>query len=608
MATKLYRREWNCSRLKIELACFLHGLSVDDGGLGKVEHFWNVVKILWPEGSARGFVRNPWSEKMIEEACRWKYLSVSGPASASKTETYALWSIVNFIAAPMDTMVLVTSTSLKDSRKRIWGAIMDLWQHASTPLWGKPVDSIGMIRCDLGDGKVNHRAGIALIAGEPRKEKESIGKLIGIKNKRVLLIGDELPELSPALVEAGVSNLESNDYFQFIGLGNPKSMFDPHGALSKPKAGWKSISFRDVEWETDLGYAIRFDSELSPNILEGADIYPFLPTRKKIETAKRTNGENSLAYWRMCRAFWCPEGASEGIYSEVDIMAAEADSTVVKWIGTPEPYAGLDLSFSSGGDATRAAFGLLGHTQDGQVLLMTDHVMIAEDKDSPIPRNRQIAQKYMAACAARSVKPEHAGYDQTGAGSSFGDILAEVWSPEVYGVYFGGGPSDSLVGAEQIPAADKYANRVSELWDVGSDYLRAGQIRGITSELANEMTSRRRSTVKRAGKVLLLVESKKEIRRRTGKSPDLADAAFILLDVCRVRGKFRPQVGLVRSTAKRKKWSTFVTGQGEVNRGPTTADTMEEFMRDNSRVRPQRRRYKAPMIAGGGWGNATLLH
>jgi hypothetical protein len=36
------------SELQIELVWFLTGLSVADGGLGKAEHFWNVMAMLWP--------------------------------------------------------------------------------------------------------------------------------------------------------------------------------------------------------------------------------------------------------------------------------------------------------------------------------------------------------------------------------------------------------------------------------------------------------------------------------------------------------------------------------------------------------------------------------
>ncbi len=96
-------------------------------------------------------MRNPWSDKMIDCACEHQFLSVSGPASASKSETFAAWALVNYLSAPLDTCVLVTSTSLKDSRKRIWGSITDLWLNSTVPLWGKLVDSVGMIRADWGD-------------------------------------------------------------------------------------------------------------------------------------------------------------------------------------------------------------------------------------------------------------------------------------------------------------------------------------------------------------------------------------------------------------------------------------------------------------------------
>jgi hypothetical protein len=36
------------SCIEIELVCFIKGLSVNDGGLGKAEHFWNIATMLWP--------------------------------------------------------------------------------------------------------------------------------------------------------------------------------------------------------------------------------------------------------------------------------------------------------------------------------------------------------------------------------------------------------------------------------------------------------------------------------------------------------------------------------------------------------------------------------
>ncbi len=51
----LYGRDWGeMNPLQIEPVCFLSGLSVADGGLGKAQHFWNVVAMLWPATSRFG--------------------------------------------------------------------------------------------------------------------------------------------------------------------------------------------------------------------------------------------------------------------------------------------------------------------------------------------------------------------------------------------------------------------------------------------------------------------------------------------------------------------------------------------------------------------------
>ena len=111
-----FSHEW--TDLMIELHCFKLKHSEEDGGLGQFGHFKNVVDMLWNRpDSPLNFSWNPWSVRMIEEACVNKNLAVAGCASSSKTMTYALWGMVNWLASPADTMVLMTSTSLKDARK-----------------------------------------------------------------------------------------------------------------------------------------------------------------------------------------------------------------------------------------------------------------------------------------------------------------------------------------------------------------------------------------------------------------------------------------------------------------------------------------------------------
>lgn len=543
MPFERYGEEWpdGTTDLTIELIAFTDGWAPEDGGLGKVNHFWNLVEMLWNRpGSPKRFERHPWAERMAEAACEHDYLSVAGCASSGKTDFFAVWGILNYLGDPRHTMVLVTSTSLKDSRKRIWGAIRDYWQ-AVPGLPGKLVDSLGLIRFEEEGVTSSDRCGITLIAAEKKREKDAVGKMIGFKNKRVLVICDELPELSEAILEACYSNLApsargSGRYFQLIGIGNPNSYYDPFGVFSKPMHGWSSISPMDEEWETEKGYCIRFDGERSPNILAGEELYPWMITQEKIDQAKKDLGPDSLAYWRMMRGFWCPTGGSDGIYSEADIIRNEAEKTPV-WLEPPIKVAALDPAFTNGGDRCPLYFGLLGRNQDGLVTLCYDeYVLLSEEvaiKDEP--RAYQIVRQFRQHCEDREIPPHNVAFDATGGGAPFGDVVAALWSSEVLRVNFGGKASDMKISAlDKKKGSERYVNRVTEIWFSGKEFLRTGQLKGISRDLAKEMCSRTYSTEKTT-QMRVKVESKIEMRSRMGKSPDLADAAFILLDLCRQR-------------------------------------------------------------------------
>jgi len=57
---------------------------------------------------------------------------------------------------------------------------------------------------------------------------------------------------------------------------------------------------------------------------------------------------------------------------------------------------------------------------------------------------------------------------------------------------------------------------------------------GISDVLAKEMCIRRYEMVK-SGNLRVKVETKAELKQRMGQSPDIADAAFIALDLARQR-------------------------------------------------------------------------
>ena len=526
----------------LESRCYAqHGIARPPslGGLGRDGHFWKIAELLWGPKSSKHFIRHPWAEKFIYHAARVKYLGVSGCGQSGKTDAAACWAIVNWLADPENTLVLVTSTSLKDSRKRIWGSVTAYFQAAAVGLPGKLVDSLGMIRTIDQQGNANNdKAGISLIAGEKKKEKETIGKLIGMKNQNVLLIADEFPELSEAILEAAYSNLALNPVFNMIGIGNFASIYDPFGVFVRPKKGYGTITLEDDEWDTEKGYCIRFDGTRSPNILEGRDRkteYPIYNSRN-LKEHRETLGENSARFWRMCRSFPAPLGTEDTIYTEMDLIAG-AVSERPTWLSTPTRISALDPSFTNGGDRSMQLICSYGQATNGLwTLCFDEYLPLHDDAGKRVPRDYQIARAFRDNCMKFGVSPENAGLDSTAAGSVLLSIVHEEWSPLVLGINFSGYPTEMLVSAsDPVTARDKFDRRVSELWWVGREFVKYGQIKGVNDDLARELKARKYTTQKGPEGLKIKVETKRDMKDRLGFSPDIADTAAVALDIARSR-------------------------------------------------------------------------
>ena len=199
--------------------------------------------------------------------------------------------------------------------------------------------------------------------------------------------------------------------------------------------------------------------------------------------------------------------------------------------------AGIVPAFTNGGDRTILSIAEVGYAKNGQyVCQFTDAVHLNDDAtNKAVPRTYQIVQQIVEHCKRRMVSPENVAVDATGAGAPFCDVLAGEWSPNFMRVTFGGKASDKRVSMNsQLTGEELYTNRVSELWFVGKELMRTKQIFGINSDLAQEMCARNYDMVK-SGSLRVKIESKPEFKARFGRSPDLADAAFLALDCARQR-------------------------------------------------------------------------
>lgn len=514
----------------------------------RYNHFWWIVDQLYGPHSRKPFHANPWAEKMSIEACENRILSVSGCASSGKTTFFSLWALISWFCSPEDTKVIVTSTSIKGARNRIWGQICEFHRSATLKngspvhLVGKLVDSVGIIRLDMAkDGKeASQMSTIELIAAEQSQEKEAVDKLIGIKNKRVLFILDEAPDLSPSVLSASFGNLSANPNFQLIALGNFKSITDTFGLISTPKNGWASVNVDTQEWDTQYngqpGKCIRFDGTQSPNVLEGKNIWPGLYSVEKYNQ-DLLMGVNTVEYWRFCRSFVVPSNVSDRVYSDADFVNGKSFDQPF-WKREPVKISTLDPAFTTGGDDAICIIGEFGETTEGKwVYAPLEVIKIKEDvTDTSTPFDFQVAKQWIALSKSHGVNPSNAAFDATGAGISFGSLIQQTWSPQVYGVRFGGAASSRPVSeSDPTPCKDRYTNHVSEIWYQGKEFIRAGQIKRLPPQIAEELVSRKRKDDmdNRSGKAA--VEPKKDMKARIGKSPDMSDCLLIGVDLLRER-------------------------------------------------------------------------
>ena len=536
------------------------------------EHFEKFVSMIWDNQHTQyRFTWNPYAKRMLREAVAHRFLGVSGHASSGKSQFGSIWGLANFLISPDNTRVLVTSTSLQESRLRIWGVTEKYWGEAETyfarvaaslnappSMPGKLVTSSGKITGFI-DGKVNDLVGIALIAGGKGNDGDASTK-IGFKatGGKLILVADELPLLTHKLYDA-TSNLLSVDGFSMLATGNFSSAFDPFGAFTEPEDGWSSITEDMYEWKTRIGgYCIRFDGEQSPNVLAKKEIYPGLLTEKGLQEIRERNGEKSPAFYRMIKSFPCPTGQEQMIYSEPELIGNFADHTDVPWLKRPTPMAFLDPSFSTGGDAAAATFALLGDAQiAGKTITILkkvttmDLMMKVNAQAKDYDRNEQLADLFIEECDTRGVAIEDRGIDATGSGDSFATILATKMGKGFQMVQFGGAASDRAVSlTDPRPGKERFTNKVSELWYVGKEYVLAGQIRGLDPETILQLINR---SFKNIGN-RVQVEPKEKMKERTGgRSPDRADSWVGVLEVARRRYKF---MSGVRAAARPVKTET----------------------------------------------------
>lgn len=507
-------------------------------------HALRICMLLWDDelvSIRRNGSINTYFLDCMYELCRFKHLAITGPASSGKTYSSAVFLLISFYCSPDRTSVLVSTTARQDSERRVWGDIKKLHRGArftanGLPEIGEVIEHAGCIvynPAKIANKDFNlrdFRNGLMVVpTGGDTSGEEALNKIMGTKNGYVYWMVDEGPAM-PAEIMAPRTNLSANYFFQFIMVGNASYKTDPHGRACEPEDGWSSVTPNMRFWVGKTLNVLFLHGEKSPNDLFQSNVsrkrdlnYPTLSNRfMREEIAKFAGdgnieyGRNTQYYWRFAIGFWMGSDDQQTVLSEAFIKTHGADKAPEPWGRTGvRVFGGFDPGFTAGGDANSIFFIHVGYTVRGklQVMFESDTLeirpAISDNKDF----NRAVADVIVNEAKNKRLMniSDFGGDVSADGGISFNEIH-NSW----------GLIGAQLLSSNEESSSSRYASRVSQYWMQIRDLISSGYVRGFNcnSRYAKDLFKRRFVSEQKTFKI----EKKKDMKKRTGRSPDNGDA------------------------------------------------------------------------------------
>lgn len=384
--------------------------------------------------------------------------------------------------------------------------------------------------------------------------------------------------LMPRVFLDSTSNLSKAPDFKLQGLGNPNETTNAHGALCEPSTdigGWDGGIDQTPgtkTWKTRWpnGVCIQTPGTDSPNMDFPADQpprYPFLVTRQQIENDAAIWGRDDWHFTMMVDGKMPRGQGSRRVITRPLCERGRALEQPI-WRDSRRTRIGfLDAAYKGvGGD--RCVFGELqfGHEAEPlpepgkPIFLLTSHdieapgqrqiialidllvIPISGEKGSEEPED-QIVKFVMPQCENRGIPPENFFFD-AGMRTSLVTAFARLWSAQVESLDSMGRPDERRVSANiDVKCCDYYSNRVTQFWYDMRHCVEAQQFRGLTEDAMREGCIREFKQVK-GNKIE--VETKADMKVKSGRSPDLFDAICYGLHGALRRGFVITKIGMLR--------------------------------------------------------------
>jgi len=527
-------------------------------GMGAFFHYRRLQQLLWPKD-----VHHRWSDLMLEEILKNTITAIMGPKDSGKTHVaLTRYALTDYFCHPQDTLIMVSSTDVRGLELRVWGDMKTMFNQAKArypSLPGHLIDSKHAVATDnlIEDGTRDLRRGIiCLPTMSSGGSWQGLGKYVGIKQKRRRLLADECALMRTGFLDA-LSNLNSGNQegneFKGVFVGNPLGIGDPLDRIAEPKNGWgtegeiKKTSVWDNRFEK--GRTINLVGTDSPNFDYPPDEpvkFPWMISRKSIESVSNFYGKDSLQYWSQCLGV--RKAGINGrrvITRNIAIKFRAMDEVAWKDDRQTKIYA-VDAAYGDvGGDRCVGGWASFGMDANGDMIFnMNPHVIIPVKAGTEIPPEDQIVEFVRGACIEAGIPADHVYYDATGRGS-LGTAFSRVWSPFVNPLEFGGRATSRPVSSELIlmdpdtrqmrpkTCHEHFSKFVTELWFMVRYAIEAGQVRGLTEDVLEDGYTREWKMV---ANNKIEIERKIDTKERMGRSPDLFDWLATLVEGARQKG------------------------------------------------------------------------
>lgn len=537
---------------------------------------------------------NRWSDKILDLFIDEKlYKVLWGSGNCGKSAIMGLLLYVKWRVNPQGRKIILASKVTTEADTRVWSYILEIHSNSpATKLCKFKTDEnknpgIYALFYDKKSGKYirNKRGCIALLPVKPKEKSENIGEnLIGHHpSERLIVCFDEAQELMATFLESkAFSNWMTNHNKDIYAWGNPTQvsyhMKETWDLLFK--LGVRGISFDKLVkfskeakktggWRWGDTEVLRFTMLDSPKDDDDEKAWAekerkagrshrlvFLAGIEESREIEKNSFPNTPGYWSQVLGFPFVEnelGDSKGVLTPY--IVRESRMYPLVWKGGDEPvyWMGVDPSGSGRNDTTSIIVGREGMMMDGRIgvdymngegLREIQKTEGKEFIDDVIENMWELSRMYKIPLSRISIETHSVGEtlryaigrhihdegkwkEDSDRGENF-----HTFNPSA-------GVSDRLLFktmGKMKPAKEICQNAVTEFWVAMRCAVISRQVFNLPQEVLEQMYSRQLIESNTTRKYR--IETKDEMKKRGVRSPNSADAAVIMFEGIRARGRF----------------------------------------------------------------------